>query len=154
MNQLLEQLPVIIPLATLWAEEQEKHILEHGHLLSDEQIQDAYLIGVSCPEKIRLLPVSTIPKPDNPFLDSAGRSVGLISAHSTGLTAGHGIYIREDCWGSRQLLAHEFAHVCQYERLGGIEPFLEEYLKQCIENGYAAAPFEREALEAETKVTD
>lgn len=152
MNSLSEQLPLLVPLATLWVEEREKQAQETGLPLTEEQLHDALLAGVARPENIRLLRVPVIPWPENSVLSDAGRAVGLISPHSAGLTAGYGIYIREDCWGSRQLLVHECVHVSQYERLGGIEPFLEEYLKQCIAHGYRGAPFELEAVEAESKI--
>lgn len=33
--------------------------------------------------------------------------------------------------------------------MGGIEPFLAQYLKECLEIGYPAAPMEQEAVRAE-----
>ena len=45
-------------------------------------------------------------------------------------------------------IAHELAHTEQYERLGGIEPFLRQYLSECLTIGYPAAPMEQEAIAA------
>jgi len=42
------------------------------------------------------------------------------------------------------MLAHEFVHVAQYERLRR-EGFLEEYVQQIGANVYLNAPFELEA---------
>jgi predicted SprT family Zn-dependent metalloprotease len=45
------------------------------------------------------------------------------------MTFGHGIVIRNGSHG-RELIAHELAHVMQYERFGGIDAFLKEYIKE------------------------
>jgi hypothetical protein len=37
-------------------------------------------------------------------------------------------------------------HTAQYERLGGIEPFLRQYLRECLTIGYPEAPLEQEAI--------
>ena len=57
--------------------------------------------------------------------------------------------VRLDCANNRRLLAHEFVHVEQYNRLG-TEGFLREYIQQLAACGYQNAPFE---LEAEAKAT-
>ena len=41
---------------------------------------------------------------------------------------------------------HELVHTSQYERLGGFEAFLKQYLYECITIGYPAAPLEQEAI--------
>lgn len=69
------------------------------------------------------------------------------SADTPGLTAEHGVIVRLDCTRNLRLLAHEFVHVAQYERLGR-EGFLQEYIQQIAAHGYPDAPFE---LEAEAK---
>jgi hypothetical protein len=62
----------------------------------------------------------------------------------------YGIFIRSDCWGDRQLVIHELAHTAQYERLGGIWPFLKLYLSECLVTpGYPFGPLEQEAKRAE-----
>ena len=47
---------------------------------------------------------------------------------------------------------HELAHTAQYERLGGILPFLREYLFECLTSGYSEAPMEQEANEVAARV--
>ena len=69
------------------------------------------------------------------------------SAGYDGLTAGYGVIVRLDCTDNLRLLAHEFVHVAQYERLGKVG-FLQEYIQQIAAHGYRHAPFE---LEAEAK---
>ena len=61
----------------------------------------------------------------------------------------HGVIARRDCANNLRLLAHEFVHVAQYERLGK-QIFLQEYIQQIAAHGYPDAPFE---LEAEAKAT-
>jgi hypothetical protein len=61
-----------------------------------------------------------------------------------GLTAGYGVIARRDCANNLRLLADEFVHVAQYERLGR-EGFLQEYIQQIAAHGYQNAPFEQKA---------
>ena len=41
------------------------------------------------------------------------------------------------------MVVHELGHTAQYERLGGFEPFLRQYLSQCLTIGYPEAPMEQ-----------
>jgi hypothetical protein len=65
---------------------------------------------------------------------------------TAGLTLRYGILVRHDWWRDRRLVAHELAHVAQYERLGGIAPFLRVYLRECLIEGYPAGALEQEAI--------
>jgi len=67
--------------------------------------------------------------------------------HFGGLTAGYGVIVRRDCANNLRLLAREFVHVAQYERLGR-EGFLQQYIQQIAAHGYPDTPFK---LEAEAK---
>ncbi len=138
-----QQFEALLPLACAWAEEQERAILQSGVALTDAQIDDARRIGVAQPNKVRLLQVPAIPNPTHPVLAAAAMATGLISTNTIGLTLSHGIFIRADFWGQRRLVAHELAHTMQYERLGGIEPFLRQYLHECVTIGYPDAPMEQ-----------
>ena len=60
-------------------------------------------------------------------LRTAAAAIQFLTPATCGLTLRYGIFIRSDCWGDRNLVAHELAHTAQYERLGGIEPFLRKY---------------------------
>jgi hypothetical protein len=141
-----EQLKALLPLACIWAEEQEQMILRNGAPLTSAQIADARKIGVARPEKVRLLKVRRIPLPDELLLRAAAEATGLISSLTAGLTLRHGIFIRADCWGQRELVFHELVHTLQYERMGGILEFLGQYLHECITIGYPEAPMEQEAV--------
>jgi len=147
-----EQFKMLLPLACLWAEEQERIILRDGVPLSAVQTTDAKSIGVAHPERVRLLKVVRIPIPEHPALRAAAGSTQLISPDTAGLTLRYGIFIRTDCWGARPLVFHELVHTLQYERLGGFQQFLEQYLYECITIGYPAAPMEQEAVTTTTRL--
>ena len=137
---------ILLPLACSWAEEQERVILRDGVPLSPAQINDAKTIGVSHPEKVWLLKVTSIPRPEHPVLRAAVDATKLISPLTAGLTLRYGIFIRAECWTNRQLVFHELVHTLQYERMGGFQQFLQQYLFECISIGYPAAPMEQEAV--------
>jgi hypothetical protein len=144
-----EQFAVLLPLACAWAEEQEQIILQRGISLSAAELSDAKRIGLCHPEQVRVLAVESIPMPHHPALKMAAEATGLLSPLTAGLTLRYGIFIRLDCWGERRIVVHELAHVAQYERLGGFEPFLRQYLQECLTFGYPAAPLEEEAKRIE-----
>jgi hypothetical protein len=141
-----EQFKMLLPLACAWAEEQEGVILRDGLPLSPAQIDDAKMITVAHPEKVRLLKVSLVPIPEHPALRAAADATQLITPQTGGLTLRYGIFIRADCWADRRLLFHELVHTSQYERLGGFWQFLQQYLHECITIGYPTAPMEQEAV--------
>jgi hypothetical protein len=141
-----EEFEQLLPLAAAWAGEQEARIRASGTPLNSSQLTDARQMGVSHPDRIRLLAVECIPTPDHPLLCAAGEATGLISPYTAGLTLRYGIFIRSDMMDDRQLIAHELVHTGQYERLGGITAFLRQYLSECLTIGYPAAPMEQEAI--------
>ena len=136
----------LLPLACVWAEEQEQIILRDGVALSQTQLSDAYKLKVVHPEKVRLLKVNQIPIPQQPELRTAAEATNLISQNTVGLTLRYGIFIRADYWNSRPLVAHELVHTSQYEKLGGFSQFLQKYLYECLTIGYPKAPMEQEAI--------
>jgi hypothetical protein len=75
---------------------------------------------------------------------------GLLTADTRGLTAGYGVIVRADCANNLRLLAHEFVHVAQYERLER-EGFLQEYIQQMPHTDTRNASLE---LEAEAKASN
>lgn len=136
----------LLPLACDWAAEQERAILRDGIGLTPSQLEDAIRLGVTEPERVRLLEVEQIPRPTHPALRAAAEATGFLSPETVGLTLRHGIFVRSDHRGDRRLIAHELVHTAQYEKLGGIEPFLRRYLLECMTIGYPAAPLEQEAI--------
>ena len=147
-----EQFKMLLPVACEWAEEQESIILRYGVRLSPAQIADAVKIGVAHPEKVRLLKVTRIPTPDRRDLCTAADATQLIYPFTRGLTFRYGIFILAHCWNDRQLVCHELVHTAQYERLGGLQQFLQQYLHECITIGYPAAPMQQEAVTVAAKL--
>lgn len=141
-----------LPLATAYAEEQETIVLRDGTPLTDTQCADAYLAGVKEPGRIRMLQVAAIPVPTQPVLAKANEYVGMIGPHSTTMTYGYAVMIRTDRWSERAALVHELVHVAQYERFGGITPFLKAYLQECLTVGHANSPLEHEATDLTKKI--
>lgn len=141
-----EHLEELLPLAASWAEEEEKRILADGVALTEEQLADATRVGVTQPQRVRLLMVSAIPMPEDPLLRAAGEATGLLSPFTAGLTLRYGIFVRCDFIEDRRLIAHELVHTGQYERFGSVAAFLRQYLTECVTMGYPAAPLEQEAI--------
>lgn len=148
----VDQMEELLPLAAQWALEQERRVLCEGVPLSDEELADARAIGVRNPERVRLLCVDSIPVPAHPMLKAAAASMNFITAAPRGLALENGIFVRTDQWRDRELIAHELVHTAQYQRLGGIVPFLQTYIAQCATVGYQQAPLELEATATAERV--
>lgn len=149
-----DQFKMILPLACEWAKDQERIILRDGAPLTGSEMEDARSVGVQHCDRVRLLRVKQIPVPEHPVLKAAAADIQLITPQTGGLTLRYGIYIRSDCWQARLLLVHEFVYTAQYERLGGFQAFLQQYLDECNINGYPAAPMEREAIMLSSRLCD
>ena len=135
---------LILPVVSPWARRQERAILRHGSRLSTQQLDDAWRVGVAEPERVRVLFVEKVPPHLPRFLRMLAMRLGLGPGTTAGMALGHGIYIRADQEGRRELVAHELAHIAQYERLG-FRPFLHRYLREVLAKGYPEAPLEEEA---------
>jgi hypothetical protein len=149
-----EQFETLLPLAVQWATEEEARILREGVPLAEDEVVDAVAIGVRNPKRIRLLQVDEIPAPRHPILQAAAGAIRFLTPAPRGLALRHGIFIRSDCWRERALIVHELAHTAQYERLGGILPFLRKYLFECLTIGYAQAPLEQEAIAIAQRIAE
>lgn len=148
----LDQLEQLLPLATQWAAHQERRVLCEGVRLSELEMADAKAIGVRNPDRVRLLRVDSVPVPVHPMVRAAAASINFLSAAPRGLALNYGIFIRADHWRDRALIAHELVHTAQYQRLGGILPFLQTYIYQCATVGYPHAPLEAEAIATAARV--
>jgi hypothetical protein len=141
----IDEVEQLLPLAAQWAIEQERRVLCEGVPLSKSELADAKAAGVRNPERVRLLRVDTIPVPAHPMLKAAAASINFITAAPRGLALQNAIFVRSDHWRDRALIAHELVHTAQYQRLGGVVPFLQTYIVQCATVGYRQAPLELEA---------
>lgn len=136
----------LIPKAVKWAQQQEKQILENGVPLTANQLEIAKVIAIHNPKIVRLLKVDQIPLPEDVELRIAAQLTNLITPNTIGLTLQYGIFIRQDHWDDNNTIAHELVHTYQYERLGGIYNFLQQYLMECIQVGYPKGDLEQEAI--------
>ena len=140
------QFEMLLPLACEWAAVHEQRILATGEALSDTMLTNARLVGVAAPERVRLLYVPEIPIPDDPALRTATLETQFLSPLTRGLSLRYGIFLRSDYRSDRPMVIHELGHTAQYERLGGFEPFLRQYLFECLTMGYPEAPMEQEVI--------
>jgi len=147
-----QQFDLLLPLACQWAAQQEQRIVTLGRPLSPAQLADACLVGVSHPEHVRILQVPEIPLPEHPALRRAADITQLISPLTGGLTLRYGIFIRSDCRFHGSMVVHELAHTAQYERFGGFEPFLRQYLSECLTFGYPEAPMEQQVISITSRI--
>ena len=141
---LQKDLPILLPRAIAWAQEQSGLILRHGVPLDEQGMALAKHVGVAKPELVRIQYVAEVPAPEDPMLRAVTDAAEFIGPHTTGMTFGYGIFIVESHAGAR-LISHELRHVQQYESLGGIEAFLSMYLAQVAAVGYYDAPLEQDA---------
>jgi hypothetical protein len=148
MPDLADQLPVLLPRILAWANAQSEHILEQGTALKAAELIVAGRVGVTHPERVRVLTVPAVPAPDDPELRRIAIEQNLIGPDTAGLTLGYAIFIVEGCMTPR-LLAHECRHVYQYELAGSIDAFLPAYLREIVEFTYERAPYELDAREWE-----
>ena len=86
------------------------------------------------------------------MLKAAAASINFITSAPSGLALENGIFVRNDRWRDRALIAHELVHTAQYQRLGGVLPFLQTYIVQCATVGYSNAPLELEAVATAQRV--
>jgi hypothetical protein len=145
-SSLLTSLPLVLPAVCSWAEKQESIILQDGVALTEAELADARRAGVAQPEKIRVLRLEELPRPDNEEILFLAKQVGFFQTRSSGLALGYGIYLANAFCHDRYCLVHECVHVGQYEKSNGIRPFLGEYLRQCIDPGYPFGQLEQEAI--------
>ena len=137
----------LLPLAIQWAKTQEHFILARGASLGPQHTADARRVGVQDCSRVRVLVVDRIPLPDNEALATAARHTQIITETSRGVAIGHGIIIRADCWGDRELIIHQFVHVAQCERSGGLDAWVREYLS----DRHTCARFTIGSLEEEAR---
>ncbi|UYZ83272.1 hypothetical protein MTZ49_11790 [Entomomonas sp. E2T0] len=148
INLLKVELPNLLPKAIKWAEDIEAQIIKHGIALNNAQQADAKAVGVIQPEKIHLLELESFPLPEDPVLQDAATTLGLLGKNTAGLTLGYGILIKKGLL-SRRLLSHECRHVYQYEQEGSVAAFLKGYLVSIVEHGYFESPYEIDARKYE-----
>lgn len=136
----------LLPVACEWAQAQEEVILSRGTPLDGRYTADAQRVGVQDTGRVRILVVDRMPLPEDEALAAAARGTQIITDASRGVALGHGIMIRADAWGDRELVLHQLVHVAQCERSGGLEPFVYQYLRDRHDCGeFSVGGLEEEA---------
>ncbi len=136
----------LLPLAYQWCKATEDFVLTHGVPLGPRQLADANRAGVRDCSKIRMLVVDRIPLPENPELAEAARHVRILTEETRCVGFGYAVITRADAWGDRELLVHNFVHIAQCERSGGLELWVRRYLsnrRSCAQ--FSLGPLEEEA---------
>ena len=144
--------PVLL-CAVFWVRAREAAIVREGEPLTVNQLALARALNVAEPARVRVMAVRQVPMPLPRTVRRAAQRLGWLSPHIAGMTLGYGIVLRHDVWGDQRLLAHELAHVAQYERLGRFYGFLRQYMRECIWPGYPHGALEIEARRAEAAVS-
>jgi hypothetical protein len=137
-------IPSLLAPAAAWAKAQEAAILVSGRPLDEIEATLAVMVGVQHPDRVRIKLVKGMPQPDTAELRGIATETKLIGPRTSGITFGHGIYIRVGCITNR-LVSHELRHVHQYEQFGSIGAFLATYLDQIATVGYERAALELDA---------
>ena len=146
--------------------------LARGRALTPDEMRVARRLGVMQPERVRVLVTPVLPSWMAPDLMANvvmanGTIAPQVADHAmrpdadhaaperhygiAGLTAGHGILLGIRHARNPRVLAHELAHVAQYERLG-MRAFALRYLTELLSVGYFRAPLELEADAAMRRV--
>ncbi|WP_035615444.1 hypothetical protein [Haloferula sp. BvORR071] len=132
----------VAPAISRWAQIQERRILAEGVPLQAEHLAFATELKIQNPEEVRVLEVQQIPMPVPDPLIRMARNFGIRIILPAGMTLGRGIYVLKGNWG---VMRHELVHVEQYQTLGGIGPFMQRYILECLFHGYEDAPLEVDA---------
>ncbi len=136
--------PTVAPAITAWAEGMERLAMEQGIALDPLQWRDALRAGVKRPEKVRIMNVDELPRPNQELTLLAGE-IGILNKTTEGLTFGYGIFLKANLPDAKRRLIHQLVHCTQFERLGEMRVFMREYIQCCLDFGYAKSPYELEA---------
>jgi hypothetical protein len=145
------EMPRLLPLAVTWAESQEARILREGDPLRGRAVTLARLVGVLTPDRVRVLLVPRIPRPEQPSLAAACEQLGFLEKDTVGLVIGYAMFIRRGFQGDPILMAHELRHVAQYEKHESVAAYISQYFQELLRHGYDRAPYEIDACSAATR---
>jgi Domain of unknown function (DUF4157) len=134
-----------MPKAVQWVTQIEQTCMEIGRPLLPQNWRDGETIGIRELAAVRVMVLNEIPLPSDPELRQLAAQSKLVTPTTAGMTFGHGIVLKAGHY-NRHLIAHELVHVMQYERFGGIEPFLVAYISEVLfPPYYPNGPLEQEA---------
>lgn len=140
------QVEALAPLVIEYVRRTEANGLSVGVPLSVSERAVAKEVGVTHPEIVRVVYTENLPQPTEPALVEAAARFGYTSPPMVAYTFGHAIFILTTHRGNTECLAHELAHVGQFENLG-IDALMRRYFLELMIVGYRASPLEVEARE-------
>lgn len=126
----------------------DAYILANGRKLSERETALALAVGVNNPTRIRILEVSHIPR-----RNTAEKLMREMPIHKPpfrlvvigALQTGYGLVVDEAYLNEDWVLAHEFAHVSQFEKLGRTGMMRQVLIEHAVLGG-KLIPIEREAI--------
>ncbi len=122
----------------------EAELLPQGRALSARELDVARKLGVSNPEKVRVVVLEAFPMPSDSELFVEAERYGLGSKFEGGRTNGYVIMLKPRFAENQIVLTHELVHVSQHDRMGR-KAFLRRYLVEMEMLGYTRSPLELEA---------
>src|SRR5437867_13065492 len=90
---LKSALPDLLPKAISWAEAETTRGSGAGRELSERERELARKVGVTHPERIRVVAIAALPMPTDPLLRSAAEQTGFLDPGMVGLTLGYSVFI-------------------------------------------------------------
>jgi len=143
-EEVIHKLDILTPLALKWVAKIEQQYLATGRELSDSELQMATSVGVTHPEKVRIIVLKDFPYPENKVLLSHAKNYGLGIPSEGGRTMGNIIMLKAQHKDERWLLARELAHVAQQEKMGR-DAYVRRFITEHEIVGRHRAPLELEA---------
>ena len=134
-----------------WGEAARDNILKNGNPPDARVLKFAEQIGIQHPNKIKILLLDKVPLPQDPQITLVAHKSGLSLDNVGGITFGYGIILLKSRKDDDHILCHELTHVKQYENLG-FKEFLNQYVNECLKNGYLDSPLEKEADETADRI--
>ncbi|MDP3211931.1 hypothetical protein [Methylotenera sp.] len=133
--------------ATVWVAEILQLHQSEGRTLTEAETKIALDVGVAYPDNIWIIVIDQVPAPDIDILAKLRIQNGLQHSHTSGLALGYIVFLKNGLMNN-YLLAHEFRHVYQFEKIGSIERMILLYIQEIIKFGYQNAPLEMDAVKA------
>jgi hypothetical protein len=140
----IDDLNRLFPSAMNWYEQTEQRFGATGRQLTEAELQQAHILGIVHPERVRVVTQEHFPLPDQPELRAAALQLGIGARPESGRTMGNLIFLKPDLAADSPVLTHELVHIGQQERLGRRQ-FVYTILYELATVGYAKSPLEVEA---------
>jgi hypothetical protein len=141
---LHKMLPTIVPLVLEWVMSVERDLKAGSRTLTADEKSDAIALGITHPDAVRVAIVDHLPEP-SPELKHLAQQLRILTPGTLSLSFGRLIVIKKDAPDIHQLVLHGLVHALQTERCGGVQAFLTEYFKQCLNDGHENCAMEVEA---------